>query len=123
MNDNIKISYILTTVVLVSCSISNNKDLTRSLLARSELDQSSIWDTNGDGIEDVERWYRGSSIVYEKLDDNFDGYWDVQGRRHADGSFAVLIKYPNKSYSVNSHYVFYATKEHPRDVSILARRR
>ena len=93
------------------------------LLARSEVDQSSILDSNGDGIEDVERWYRGSSIVYEKLDENFDGYWDTQGRRHIDGTFTVLIRYPNKTYAVNKHHIFYATDEHPQDVVILARKR
>lgn len=104
-----------------SCSIKPITIPERVLISKSEVDQSSIFDSNGDGKPDVERWYRGSNIAYEKLDLDYDGYWDYQGRRNSGGSFDIYIKYPTKKYSVISHHVFYATEFHSVDVIILAR--
>jgi hypothetical protein len=93
----------------------------RVVLSSSAIDQSSLIDTNNDKKTDIERWYRGSQIAFEKIDEDYDGYWDKQGRRHSDGSFDVHYIYPKKKYSVKSHHIFYASRDHPENVTILAR--
>jgi hypothetical protein len=106
---------------VVSCAPTNTWSSNRVVLGKSEEDQSSVIDTNGDKVPDIERWYRGSQIAFEKIDNDYDGFWDSQGRRHSDGSFEIYCKYPQRKYSVKSHHIFYATRDHPVDVTILAR--
>ena len=116
--------YFVTTLIaisLFSCSENNNLLSNRVYLGSSSIDQSSVIDTNHDAIPDIERWYRGSQIAFEKIDLDYDGYWDVQGRRHSDGSFDTYIRYPKRKYSVYGHHVFYANSDHPVDVKIIAR--
>ena len=108
-------------VFLGSCATKHNDLSSRVVLAESAVDQSSAIDTNGDKIPDIERWYRGSQIVFEKIDTDHDGFWDIQGRRHSDDSFSVYIDYPKGKYSVKNHHMFYATSDHPKDITILAR--
>ena len=45
--------------------------MNRDLLSKSELDQTSIFDTNNDKIPDIERYYVGSGIAFEKTDLDF----------------------------------------------------
>lgn len=106
--------------MIVSCVSTRTWESNRTILGKSEEDQSSVIDTNGDKIPDIERWYRGSQIAFEKIDMDYDGFWDFQGRRHSDGTFTINCKYPPKKYSVKSHHVFYATRDHPVEVTILA---
>lgn len=96
-------------VSATSCQNFQEMEEKRSLLGNSESDQSTVWDSNGDGLPDVERWYRGSGVVYEKLDTDFDGYWDMQGQRKRSGSFVpdTEIRYPSRKYSTARHHVFY----------------
>ncbi|MEO7100932.1 MAG: hypothetical protein ABI162_16365 [Luteolibacter sp.] len=112
---------IFSFCIYASCAPTRIWSSGRVILAKSETDQSCIIDTNGDQVPDVERWYRGSQIAYEKIDNDYDGYWDVQGRRRSDGAFDIYYNYPERKYRVMSHHIFYATKEHPVDVTILAR--
>ena len=115
---------IITLIIIcnaISCVTKQDYLNGRTLIARSEDDQSSIFDSNGDGSPDIERWYRGSGITFEKLDTDFNGYWDVQGERYPSGKFRTHIIYPKNKYSVIYHHIFHATEFYPVDKTILAR--
>lgn len=117
----IRFNLIVFLITCTSCVSTSTWDSNRVILGKSNEDQSSVIDTNSDGVPDVERWYRGSQIAFEKLDTDYDGFWDTQGRRHSDGTYEIYLEYPRHNYSVKSHHIFYATKDHPADISILAR--
>ena len=117
----IKVGLIVLSFSSISCFKTDNHNLKRVILANSEIDQSTIFDSNDDKIADIERWYRGSGITFEKVDYDFDGYWDFQGERYPSGDFEIFIKYPPKKYSVKKHHTFYATKAYALDKEILVR--
>jgi hypothetical protein len=102
---------IIAFVITTSCSpvTIQHQSEARKLLAKSDNDQTSIWDTNSDNNPDIQRWYRGSGIVYEKIDIDFDGFWDIQAQIFNNGNRHIDINYPHKKYSVENHFEFYPT--------------
>ena len=84
------------------------------LLAKSEIDQSSILDRNRDGRPDVARWYKGSGFAFEKIDSDYDGFWDwVVGKNAAGEVVSQYIKYQDKEDPVSDMAFFIAGMQHP----------
>lgn len=104
---------ILICIALGSCASTGIKgmsdfeftlsDQRNPLLAKSEEDQSSVWDRNGDGRPDVVRWYRGSGYAYEKIDSDFDGYWNAVVGKNAIGKVVTNVRiYGDEKVSVKN---------------------
>jgi len=121
MNSRCALPLLLWQMFVVGCATADSESPPRTLLTKSGIDYSSLWDSNNDGKADIERWYRGSGIVFEKYDLDFDGYWDVQARKHNNGEIEKLYDFPKGKYSVKSHHIFYASPTHSIDVTTLAR--
>lgn len=74
---------------------------------------TALWDTNGDGRADVLRWQKGDSEIYEKLDTDYDGYWNLERVRRRDGSSFTRLFYPEKAYGTASHHRFFPLESAP----------
>lgn len=112
-----KIAVLLVSsiVPLASCATRMDPDHVKKGVSLGPTAQphTTLWDTNGDGKPDVLRWQKGTSQTFEKLDTDYDGYWEMEGTRQPDGGFFTRLTYPVKSYGVTTHHRFFPLEAAP----------
>lgn len=130
MNDKESVWLVpLTCIAFASCASTGNYSMSECeftlsdkrdrLLMGSREDETSLWDRNRDGRPDVLRWYRGSGYAYEKIDSDFDGYWNAVVGKDTTGKVVTMVAtYGEKEVSIkNSEFAFEGVRPYTPEAS------